>query len=386
MNNMRNYLDLFFWIVLGLILGGAIFFVLGLGVPQTTDGKNITQNQTQNGSVVLPTQVLVTHIITDCEECNSTVYLLNQLDQVGSNYNMEFSVRDVQYDSDEAKSLIQKYGVEKLPTMILSKEASSNTNFTGIWTTRVGTQEEDGSLVYRSYYPPYYKVDTGKIAGMVSAYAINVVGCPECEDVNGYLEYFGGPQAMVFFKNKSILYENDPLAQELIAKYNITKLPSFIASSDLEEYPISETLSNFMSRESDGAFVLRSPLMPYLDLERNHTLVGEVKIKELIDSSCTDCFNVSVLVEGVTSSFSLYISNKTTYDINSTEGKELIKRYNITQVPTIVISPDAADYETFAETWTKNGRDTVESDGWFVYRSHSAVEGLVYRNLTNSSN
>ena len=72
--------------------------------------------------------------------------------------------------------------------------------------------------------------------------------------------------------------------------------------------------------------------------------------------------------------------NTTTYDINSTEGSALIKKYNITEIPTILYSPETSVYPHFAEAWI-NQSNTVESDGWFVFRAVDKV-GEVYQNVS----
>jgi hypothetical protein len=83
---------------------------------------------------------------------------------------------------------------------------------------------------------------------------------------------------------------------------------------------------------------------------------------------------------GLNSTFGLYITNKSTYNITSVQGKAFVQKYNITAVPTVLLSPGAADYVNLASDWTQMG--TVEKDGWFVFRTVGKITGSNYTNLT----
>jgi hypothetical protein len=59
-------------------------------------------------------------------------------------------------------------------------------------------------------------------------------------------------------------------------------------------------------------------------------------------------------------------SDDRTVEVNSAEGKDLIKKYKITAVPTILLSGDLEEYENFQQVWPQVG--TVEADGMHVFR------------------
>lgn len=69
-----------------------------------------------------------------------------------------------------------------------------------------------------------------------------------------------------------------------------------------------------------------------------------------------------------------------TYEANSTEGMALIKKYNITAVPTVLYSPDASYYQDFDKVWLYQN-STIASDGWHVFRSFNVIAGK-YQNLS----
>lgn len=386
MDDMRSYLDLFFWVVLGIIVGTAIYVIVGyVAVDGAQDQlTNITQNDSDENTsdqiIILTKDIEIIHITTDCSNCNSTTYLIDQLMTVQGDFNFKFNIKEVSFDSAEAETLIEKYSIEKLPSMIVDKEATSNTQFTNVWTERVGTRESDDSLVFRSNYPPYYDIETNEVIGSVIAYNIMPRDCDVCENLSLYFDYLASDEVMVSFEERHEIYEDSELGQEFITKYNITKLPTFVFSDAIEAYPISEQILEYSNKTDDGYVILRDPYPPYVDLEDNGSVKGLVTMKKLVDGNCTTCFDIDLLSSGIVSTFNLYLHDEVTYDINSTEGQALLEQYNITAVPTVLVSPEASAYVGFEEGWATS--DSVESDGWYVYRSHELVDGLPYNDLT----
>jgi hypothetical protein len=183
------------------------------------------------------------------------------------------------------------------------------------------------------------------------------------------------------FSNKTVYLENSTEAQALIARYNITKLPTLLLSaSDTELYPIYTQLKK-LSDVRDNWLILRDILPPYVDLSANHTVRGLVHVVFLINSSCTACFNATGLSDYISQSSGLAVINRTTYEINSTAGQALLAKYNITKIPTLIYSPEAKHYSNFERIW-KNQSSTVESDGWFVFRAHHLLGSVVYQNIS----
>lgn len=90
-------------------------------------------------------------LITDssCEYC----YNASVNEKILSNYNLSLNIISVEYTDAKAQELIDKYNITKIPTFILSKEASNNAVLMRDW-PNVGTIESDGSLVFRG--PEFY--------------------------------------------------------------------------------------------------------------------------------------------------------------------------------------------------------------------------------------
>ena len=88
-------------------------------------------------------------------------------------------------------------------------------------------------------------------------------------------------------------------------------------------------------------------------------------ITYLTDNTCKDCFNV-IELKGSFQSLGVFIDNEKYVDISSPEGKSFLIKYNITQVPTIILSKDINDYETIKKVLEQAG--TFEEDNKFVFR------------------
>lgn len=172
---------------------------------------------------------------------------------------------------------------------------------------------------------------------------------------------------------------SEPNGMELLTKYKITQVPAIILSKEFGDYgQLTSSWPRIGSVESDGAYVLRKIQLPYLDLSTKK-IVGRVRLVELVDANCTSCYDVS-LHRGVTPKFG--IANFTSierYDIHSTKGAELAAKYNVTKIPTILLSPEASAYESLGQVWPQVG--SVEKDGWYVFRA--AEEMGTYMDLSS---
>jgi thiol-disulfide isomerase/thioredoxin len=88
-------------------------------------------------------------ILTDssCKECFNASVLSDLFKQ---SFNMVFKkTQIVDVSSTQGKTLAKKYSIELVPTVVLSKDATAYPNIGQAW-GQVGTQEKDGSFVFRN--------------------------------------------------------------------------------------------------------------------------------------------------------------------------------------------------------------------------------------------
>jgi len=309
---------------------------------------------------------------TDCYDINQVISGLEKL-------NVNITTKDIfDWKSPQVSELIQKYNIKNVPTLLVFGEINKSPSITSFWSS-YGEKRED-ALVLTKQTPLYYDFATGKEIGKVSAIYLNATNCKDCVDQSGWIDTF--KQNDIMFGEVKIVDMNLPEGVSLADKYNISSVPTFIFSSDLGTYDIiKENWAGLGSIEKDGSYVLRSNAVPYYDLKTSKVR-GLVTLSYITDKSCTTCYNVSIhkAIFGNPLGFAMKIVNESSYDISSDAGKALIDKYKITNVPTIIMQGDQAQYPRLVSVWYQVG--TVESDGSYVFRNLDLLR-VVYKNLTS---
>lgn len=372
------------WIAIGIVLGlvfyGGYLF-LNPSVPVINDNNTIIPDT--NDTIAI-SKINITLIgASACDSCNSSVYILAEVQSLATKYNFEIeNIKTIDSDSADAKSMIAKYAITKLPTMVILGDTDSLGEFGSLW-QNIGSTEADGAMVYRDVYPPYFDVSLNRNVGFVEVTLIKA-DCSECFDVSSFVDYLESDSVAMVLVNRTELDYNSSEAQALIAKYNITKLPTFVLSKDASIYPIvNQAWSHYGTDDPDGAYVWRNYLPPYVNLDQNGSIVGIVDMIELVDSKCSNCYDVSIHEEGLSADpFNLKFGNIQRVEVNSTNGQMLVSRYNITAYPTIILSEDALLYPGFNDTW--EGMGTIENDSMLVFRALDLL-GVEFINTTQTS-
>lgn len=373
------FLQLIAWIAVGVFLGLGAYYLFFTQVPLEPPQPNVTPPPPPP-----PEKVTIKMIsYSGCTECNSSVYLLEQIQSLAPQFGLTLGdVSTIDSNSQEAQSLISKYSLKRLPTLVISKEAGTSSDFVSGW-ANLGTKETDGSFVYRNVYPPYYDIDKGRVSGIVDVVEITA-HCKECYNSSQFIDYLGSENVAMLFRDRSAIASNSSAAQDLITKYNITRLPTFLLSPDASAYPfMNQTWSLYGSVETDGWHVYQGAFPPYIDLEKNGSVEGLVSLVELVDPNCTNCYDVGLHYSGLMQSFGMAITNRSTVNTNSSQGQDLISRYSITKVPTVVLSSNALIYPGFNDSWAQMG--SIEPDGWLVFRELDAL-GVNYTNVSSAIN
>jgi len=319
------------------------------------------------GEVKLIPEVVITVVTVDCEDCINASKAVDILKDapIFKVMNTEF----VESESAEGKALIEKYDLARLPAFIMTGE--------DIGSLELPTFEKrSGAQVFDTLPPPYYDVESGKIKGVVEVIKLEDPDCDQCFDLNKLidnLKMFG----INIKSEKTVAYDSEE-GKELIEKYDITKIPTVIFSSDAKEYDqIAEVWETVGSTESDGNMILRTVNPPYKDLDSDE-IKGIVDITHLVDESCIECFDTAELKKMFEQQMGMSWGDEKTVDISSAEGKQLIENLNITLVPTVIFSSELGDYPTIPDMWNQIG---IEKDGQYVLTKLDLVQGLVYKNL-----
>ncbi len=200
--------------------------------------------------------------------------------------------------------------------------------------------------------------------------------CDNCYDMTNAVSFIKRQTSVKIITEKNLTY-TDKEAQELVSENNIKSLPALVITGETLQDNVMP-LWNSMGAEFVGNVVIVSDIPPYYSLDEQK-VVGLVQVIKLTDNSCAECYDVENHM-AILPRFGIYVDKSIPYDISSANGKTLVQKYNITKVPTIVLSSDASVYSALDNVWGDVG--TVESDGWYVFR---AVEQMgIYKDLSQN--
>lgn len=160
-------------------------------------------------------------------------------------------------------------------------------------------------------------------------------------------------------------------AKDLIDKYNIKTLPALIFEADGDiRNKIKTALKQDARVEGESVLIWEQDRAPYFDLSANDVR-GLVSITFLTDNTCGECYDVKARQVSILSRMGLVFGSEKAYDISEPEGKELLDKYSITKLPTIILSTDVSVYPAVTEVWREVG--SVEDDGKYVFRDLSVL-------------
>ncbi len=311
-----------------------------------------------------PAKLSLVSIEPECELCYDINNVISGLGSYNTEITSEVRLKSV---SKEAAELIQLYGIEKLPALILKGE-----------TEKVSIPDmvkREGALVYDSALPPYVESKTGKVVGAVRLIELVDSDCKLCYDFTLPVESLKA-SGIIFSSIKKIEFDSAE-GNPLVKNYGIRKIPSLLLSADIDAYPIARNLRESGFNSSGEYYVIESRAS-YLDAGSGKVR-GLANLTMLTDASCQECYDVNMHKQ-ILAQMGMALESEKTADINSTEGVKLLGLYNITSVPTIIIRGDLDIYESFKPVWLQVG--TVETDGTYIFRDISALGEVVYKDLT----
>ena len=353
--------------VIGIILTLVVIYNLYIAF-----SSNILLNQKIAVAKELsrPGELSVTSItFADCDKCYDIDPVLDLIKSLDVNVTTE---KSVSYNSEEAKSLIARYNIEKLPTMIVTGEINKSRSFQSRF-SQFGEQVEDTMIVTKQS-PPYYDVGERRIVGLVTLTILEDESCEYCTDILPIVSSL--EQAGIVFKEQNAVDVSSLDGQELVNRYNIEKVPALILDNEAKYYGIDNSWQIFGTIEEDN-YVFRNINLPYKDLSTGEEK-GVVHLTLIDDSTCDNCYDPNIH-KSILARFGVVFASDKTVDVSSSEGQNLINKYNITKIPTAVLSKGASDYINLLNAWQQVG--TIEDDGNFVFRNIEAMGRLVYRNL-----
>ena len=190
---------------------------------------------------------------------------------------------------------------------------------------------------------------------------ITANSCEKCFDIttiSSKLESLG-----VKITDQIIIDYQNASAQAFLSKYKVSHVPALIIKGDVDKAEKLKALLAELAVEQEGNYILPSPMPPYIDVATGK-MRGEVGVISLTKENCDKCSDLTTLVDLLKQQVLIKDVKKVT--ISSAEGKLLVKKYNISIVPTLIFDSEASLYPTISGVWKNVG--TVEDDGSLVMR------------------
>ncbi|MEK7189528.1 MAG: hypothetical protein AAB666_00935 [Patescibacteria group bacterium] len=210
----------------------------------------------------------------------------------------------------------------------------------------------------------------------VEAIIIKESSCVDCVNPNDFLEQL--KKNNVNIKSEKTVERMSEEGNALIKKYNIEKLPTVILTGEIEKGEFLQKALPASGEIKDNAFILKNIGGPFV-VAATGEIKGRVKMILLVDSTCPNCYDARVH-ESIVKQFGLSAAAEM-IDRQSFAGKQLIAKYGITLLPTLILTGDLPSYPQLIKIWSQIG--TVAKDGAYVFRQ--GVKGMgIYHDLSNN--
>ncbi len=207
-----------------------------------------------------------------------------------------------------------------------------------------------------------------------------VPDCSECFNIDNAVNFIKSQYDVEIISEKSLAADSAE-AELLISKYGIERLPTLLVKGETSKNEEMKQFFDTVGTQKDDYVILTAIPPVYIETATGRA-VGKVDLINIIDGSCTSCYDVSVWKQILASNpFYVYVSGENSYGVDSEQGKSYLSKYNITKVPAVILSPDASVYGELKSAWTGFPVGTIESDGWFVFRNMQALRNITYKDL-----
>lgn len=274
--------------------------------------------------------------------------------------------------STDAKELIDKYSIEKVPVIVVVGEIDK-INLRNL-------DKKDDALLFTQLTPPYTDANTNIILGRVSSTILEDSSCDKCSDFSSIIDAL--KKSGVEVVSEKVVERRNTEGAALINKYGLKVLPTLIISHDLSVYnpEITRGWNSIGSIESDGSYVTRSAYPPYLNLSTNK-VDGLVSMTVLGDGNCKECYNPDDFHKPILQRMGVVFEDEKRVDVSDPNGASLIKKYQIKKIPTIILEGDVGNYPILVEAWKDVG--SVEPDGAYIFRNVEVAQ-QAYKDLSTN--
>lgn len=199
--------------------------------------------------------------------------------------------------------------------------------------------------------------------------------CPLCGDLVQYKNVVKAQN--VELSDDVVVGNNSEEGKQLIKDFGLTRLPALVLVTDENlKSEIAKTLEKDSRRIGENTIVWEKASPPYLDVQTKN-ISGLVDVVYITDKRCANCYSPVQMHRQVLQNYGVAILSEKTVDVLDVEGKELVSKYKIDQVPTVILM-GAENYGALLNVWRQVG--TAEPDGALVFRKNEVIN-QTYKDL-----
>ncbi|MBI3626978.1 hypothetical protein HY224_02955 [Candidatus Uhrbacteria bacterium] len=194
--------------------------------------------------------------------------------------------------------------------------------------------------------------------------------CKDCSQLDEILKFIKDSPVNVVAEKNFDLAKDPKATQAAIDLYHLDKLPALVISGPAPSEPeLSKFYTTFggvvSGKGISGQVWLLTKIQPPYKEVKTGQVRGLFSVTYLSDRTCVNCYDVKKHQNAFTH-ISMTPSSEKFLDVSDPDGQVLVKKYKITQVPTIVVTGDLGEYQGFQDIWS--GVGTHEADGAYVFR------------------
>ena len=205
-----------------------------------------------------------------CKVCMDLNLMVQNLKQNGVSIDKE---KTLDSSGSEAKGLIGKHNITKVPVLLLSSDVGA---YEGLAQSIGNMKSKDGSYYIIESQAPYIEAESGKLRGLAKLTLLNDSSCKECYNVDVHksiLARFG-----VSVEEEKTVDAGSAEGKRLISKYSIKSVPTILLTGDLKVYGAFNSVWKQVGKvEADGAYIFTEISAMGPGISYKDTLTNEVK-------------------------------------------------------------------------------------------------------------
>ncbi len=247
----------------------------------------------------------------DCGRCSSPAALA---DSIRKSAGVRVASQDdLDFGSSLVAPLISRYGITRLPAVIVTGEIGKAKSLQAV----PGGRLSGDAIVFSSPDPFYFDVSSGSVAGIVNVSVIYALSCAGSLPFLSQLRLAGVGLGSISQVNLS-----SPKGRSLALEYSLSKFPAVVLSGELSAYEgILPGIFSTAPLSADGsAYVAEKPLPPYYDASLGRA-VGYVNLTIVRDASCASCYDPGPIHKKVLAKVGAAVQAEKSVDIFSAEGE-----------------------------------------------------------------